>query len=445
MTREGARRLWPFSNRSHSKPRTSLSEGLGGRNNALGIIRLTLASSVIFSHAFPLGGRGEDPMLRWSQGRENIGGIAVLGFFAISGYLITKSGANSDIMRYLWHRILRIFPAFWTVLLVGALIVGPAIWMLDGHSLADYAHTGSLSPVAYFTTNWNLTIGGYGIYDIFITTTPYGKLVGSSIFNGSLWTLTYEWTCYLIVGVFVLCGALTRAKLLVPLLTAGFFALMIVHTVNPIRLGELSPYFADQYHITLPLIFLCGACLATYSKRVPLNDWIGASCGVIAIITLFAGGFELLGYPAIAYFVLWLAARLPARLRKVGAENDYSYGIYVYGFLVEQVLAYFGVYKWGYLPYAVLTLLITVACAWASWHVVEKRALALKDRGPGRGIRYWVARVLRRKPGAGTKASTATAAAAASDTAASSPLAGSSVPSSTSTASAAIQPRPDRR
>ncbi|PWG11974.1 hypothetical protein DF268_18615 [Streptomyces sp. V2] len=35
----------------------------------------------------------------------------------------------------------------------------------------------------------------------------------------------------------------------------------------------------------------------------------------------------------LAYALVWLAIRLPAPFRRIGARNDYSYGIYIYGFL----------------------------------------------------------------------------------------------------------------
>jgi peptidoglycan/LPS O-acetylase OafA/YrhL len=141
--------------------------------------------------------------------------------------------------------------------------------------------------------------------------------------------------------------------------------------------------------VSLPLIFLFGACLAVYSKKIPLDDRLGILSGVVFLVSLVFGGLGVVGYPAIAYFVLWGAARLPASFRKIGAKNDFSYGIYVYGFLVEQVLAHLNVQQLGYLPFATLALAITLVCAWASWHLVEKQALSLKDKGPGRGAKHW--------------------------------------------------------
>ena len=380
----------------------SIGAGLSGRDNAFGLLRLVLASAVIFSHAFPLGGHGPDPLLSLSNGQQSIGDLAVLGFFAVSGYLITKSGARNDILQFLWHRTLRIFPAFWVVLLVGALVVAPLVWVGGGRALGNYLPTGPGSPAAYLTQNGDLSIGQWGVYDVFAQTTPYGRLVGGSVLNGSLWTLKYEWTCYLIVGALMLFAVLKRVRPVVPMLTLAVLAVQVLRVYHPgwmaAHLPHLS-YLTDPYRVTLTLVFLCGACLAVYSGRVPLHDAPGVLSVAAAVTALFTTGFALVGPPAVAYVVVWLAARLPGPLRRIGARNDYSYGVYVYGFLVEQLLAHLGVHEWGYLPYAVATLLVSAACAWVSWHAVEQPAMSWKDRGPGRGLRFWFHRARRRVSG----------------------------------------------
>lgn len=112
--------------------RVSIADALAGHRNSLGVIRLVLASAVIFAHAYPLGGFGAGPWLTYTNNQVSLGSLAVLGFFAISGYLITKSGLNADVLQYLWRRVLRIFPAFWVVLLIGAFVVGPLVWVANG-------------------------------------------------------------------------------------------------------------------------------------------------------------------------------------------------------------------------------------------------------------------------------------------------------------------------
>ncbi|MCW4385026.1 acyltransferase [Salinibacterium sp. SYSU T00001] len=388
--------------------RQSLSEGMAGHHNALGLLRLVLASLVIFSHAFPLGGWGSDPMPLIVRNQETIGGIAVVGFFAISGYLIAKSGAGSDIIQFLWRRVLRIFPAFWLVLAVGALVVGPLVWLMEGRPLAGYFTLGGGGPVSYIVANADLTMRAWGVHDLFATTTPYGEMTGSSVFNGSLWTLSYEWACYLVIALFLVIGALKYARWLVVLSALGMLAISLSNTFFPTLVPSYLPMFGDPFRVNLTYVFLVGASLGLYSKAIPLNNILGALSAVVVLLSLAFGGWVLIGYPAFAYLLLWSAAKLPRQVQWIGAKNDYSYGIYVYGFLVQQFTAYLGWHHWGYVPWVIATLLVTFGCAWVSWHGVEKRAMSLKDLGPGRGIRWWFRwpreRIARGKPADGPPA-----------------------------------------
>ncbi|TQL48645.1 peptidoglycan/LPS O-acetylase OafA/YrhL [Homoserinimonas aerilata] len=371
------------------KPFRSLSDGMAGHRNSLGVLRLVLAGLVIFSHAFPLGGWGDDPMRSWTRNQESIGGFAVVGFFAISGYLIAKSGAGSDILQFMWRRVLRIFPAFWLVLIVGAVIVGPIVWLMDGNRPGGYlTNLGAGGPVGYVLLNADLTIRQWGIYDIFIST-PWGERGGASALNGSLWTLAYEWSCYLIIALFVLLGILKRAKWIVPLVTLFYFGVALSTIVAPGFAASIFPAFGDSFRITLTLIFLIGSCMGLYSRSIPLDDRLGILSAIVVVASLALGGWIIVGYPAFAYLLLWGASRLPQRVQWIGAKNDYSYGVYVYGFLVQQFTAYLGWHHWGYVPWVLATIIVTGGCAWLSWHLVEKRAMQLKDFGPGRGIRYW--------------------------------------------------------
>jgi peptidoglycan/LPS O-acetylase OafA/YrhL len=364
----------------------SLQEALGGHRNALGLLRLLFAAAVIVDHAFPLGGWGTAPFLRYTSNQQSLGGLAVVGFFAISGYLIARSGMTSDVLQFMWRRFLRIFPGFWLVLLVGAFLVGPAIWVAEGNDLGDYFTLAPGGPVAYLYSNWTLTIGQWGIHDIYLETTPYW---GGAI-NGSIWTLVYEWGCYLVIAVLVGFGVLKKAKIVVPLIAAFFFVAQVAALLlEPGALAPLFPTFGDPWRINFGLVFFIGATVAMYADRIPFDDRLGVLSGIAAVGLLRVGGFNTVGYVAFTYFVLYLAARLPRALQRVGAKNDYSYGVYLYGWVVQQVLSFLGVNGWGYVPYVAIALVTAFGLAWLSWHGVEKQTLKLKNWGPGRGLRYW--------------------------------------------------------
>ncbi len=71
---------------------TSLKASFDPRSNSIGFLRWLMAFMVIFSHAGPLGGfyGGQDLGTQWST-EQSLGGVAVAGFFFLSGFLITKS------------------------------------------------------------------------------------------------------------------------------------------------------------------------------------------------------------------------------------------------------------------------------------------------------------------------------------------------------------------
>ncbi|SIN70600.1 acyltransferase family protein [Agromyces cerinus] len=371
-----------------------MSDGLNGHRNSLGFLRLFMAVLVIFSHAFILGGWGHDPVGRLTHQQESAGGFAVVAFFAMSGYLVTQSGAATDVVQFLWRRFLRIFPGFWVVLLLTAFVVGPLMWKLHyGQSLGSY-FSGDTDggPLDYVARNFDLTIEQLGIHSLF-SDGPFGESTGGrSSVNGSLWTLAYEWRAYLFIAVLVLFGgvrklrfvALAAVLLLAIGLAAGTFA-------SPAPSSPLP--FVDAKFAKVALAFAVGSCLSAFSDRVPLDDRLGWFSWLVVAASLLQGGWLVAGVIALPYALLWTAVRLPAVFQKIGARNDYSYGVYIYAFLIQQVTVAIGWNSFGYVPWVAATLALTFAAAWASWHLVERPALRLKNRGPGLGLAHWRSRL----------------------------------------------------
>lgn len=94
----------------------------------------------------------------------------------------------------------------------------------------------------------------------------------------------------------------------------------------------------------------------------------------------FLSNPDVIAGPALAYVCIWLSIHLP--LDRVGARNDLSYGVYIYAFGVQELLAVWGVTHWGYFPYTLLSIAVTLCLATASWTLVEKRALRAKKWTP---------------------------------------------------------------
>jgi peptidoglycan/LPS O-acetylase OafA/YrhL len=370
----------------------SIADALRGHNNSFGALRLALAALVIFSHSHPLGGWDYDPTFYLWRSQTHLGDLAVFGFLAISGYVVTTSAANTDVVQFFWRRALRIFPGFWVALVVVAFVIGPVAWWASGEMMAEYFAPADSGPVSFLLSNWSLVITQAGIHDLFQYSTPYGLVVSYSTVNGSLWSLELEWICYVIIGGIALSGMLTKARLGIPILTGLFAVMTIANLVVPGSVGVIAPFFEDERLVRLLFVFFCGATLAVYAKRIPFSDGLGVGALVVLALSLWNGGYSIVGIPALSYAVVWLAVRLPKAAQRVGQKNDYSYSLYLYGWPIQQFAAQESLTRWGFTPYFLLCLTIAAGLAWLSWHLVERPALRLKNWGPGKGVQYWVDR-----------------------------------------------------
>jgi peptidoglycan/LPS O-acetylase OafA/YrhL len=376
----------------------TLAELFSGRNNSIGLLRLVMAVSVVISHSRPLGFGREDVGHYLFRSQTNLGNLAVYGFFVLSGLLITRSARRTSITRYIWHRMLRILPGLWVCLIISSFVVAPLI-MLREHGDLNGFWAGPDGPLQYVSQGWWTGLRQLGIHDLFRSTTPWGRRVHTSVFNGALWSLAYEILCYVGIGALAVLGMLRRARGAV--LAATVAALGVIwydswfagHPSGPVvtvprvvhapLVGEVNL----RWLVYLGFLFLIGALFDLYAERVPVNDLLGIASAVAFVSTLLFGGFYVLGFPAYAYLLVWLGVRLPRQVHWIGQRNDYSYGIYIYGFLCQQILASFGENRWGFLPFAAISLVAAGLAGFLSWHLVEKHAMALKNWTPRVGWR----------------------------------------------------------
>jgi peptidoglycan/LPS O-acetylase OafA/YrhL len=297
--------------------------GPTARQNAFGLMRLLLAGLVIVSHAFPLGGFGTDPTGYWTHSQVNIGFLALLAFFALSGYLVTVSMRRTRVLAYLWHRGLRILPAFWVVLIFGAVVIGPLAWMIERGSVAGYWSLADGGPVSYVLRNLSTYIGQFGIHDIFLET-PYGQLAHRSAINGTIWSLYFEMRLYLTIAVLGWLKVLDRARWLVPLgAVAAIAATQLVDQV-PALVPVIHGLFGPSWGPRLAAIFLLGASAALYSEKLILDARLAGLAAIVVVVTLAVGGFAVLGCVGYAYLILFLCLRAPALVLAGRAQQTTS-------------------------------------------------------------------------------------------------------------------------
>ncbi|WP_299953619.1 acyltransferase [uncultured Modestobacter sp.] len=341
------------------------------RHNSLNALRLFLAVVVIVAHAWPIGGFGETPHV----GDVSLGTLAVAGFFAVSGWLITASRLTSELPGFAWRRFLRIYPGYLASLLVVAFVVAPVGSALGAGPYAVGDGVGHLLA--------NLTLE---VHEYAVGATPTG-VPYAGVWNGSLWTLWYEALCYVAVSLLLTVVPRRWAR---PAVVAAW-AVVTVLAVAERSLGLEIRYDVDTF-LELAPFFFAGAVLFLLRDRVALHGLPAAiSAGWVAVVVVLDLGPAPAALP-IAYLLLWLGAVLP--LQRVGRRNDVSYGMYVYAFPVQQLLVLLGAHSAGIVPYVVLSTLATAPLALASWLLVERPAQRLRhvaDRFPlvrtGTGVR----------------------------------------------------------
>lgn len=355
----------------------TFAESLAGRRNSLNFLRLVFATMVIAAHAVSAGGFGTGVI----HGRLTLGTVGVFGFFAISGYLVAQSASRNSVGRYLWQRFLRIFPGFWVCLIVTAFLFGAVGWFeVPRHPMG--------CGLTCFYQNRSIP---YVIHNFFLRINdPYlkGTLGHYPLINSPLWTLFYEFLCYLILAALALVGLLRRRAAVLSLTTL----LWVAEGYVVIAQHQSGLSFDEQSLLSLAPVFLTGTVVFLYRGFIPDSGWIALSLGLAAFASLYVPlgqttfgpitNFVVVGSsidlfaPLVVYPVLWLGTHLP--LHKVGAKNDYSYGLYIYAFPVQVFLATWHVPSAGFLPYFVACLAATAPFAVVSWWLVERRALSLK-------------------------------------------------------------------
>ena len=344
--------------------RRTLAEAFDPRANSLNLLRLLFAALVLVSHSFPIGGFAGEPML----GGGSLGAFSVDAFFVISGFLITRSWLTSaSAGRYLWRRFLRIFPGYWVCIVVTSLVLVPAILTGEGHHVSAPYTNGSVGHWAVANSVVYIDPSIRGV----LRTAPLAGVI-----NGSLWTLGWEFACYLGIAALGLLGILRQRRTMV-LLTAAFLAVDAALWAG--HGGPLSGFYPATA-ARFGLLFLSGALVYLFADRLSASSGWAAAAALALGGSLTLGDYRVIGALPLAYLCIWLGATLP--FHSVGRTTDLSYGIYIYAFPLQQLLAVDGLAGTNPVVFMVASILLASTVAWASWHLVERRAMALKDWSP---------------------------------------------------------------
>ncbi|MFZ4928700.1 acyltransferase family protein [Chryseobacterium sp. Mn2064] len=340
---------------------------MNSRINNFDFLRFIFASFVIISHSYALSGAAEGDLLsKLTNGQMGFSYIGVHGFFIISGYLILKSLLRcKGLADYYWKRLLRLYPALIVVLLLTVLLA-PVVYE---SSIPYWRNT---SVYTYIPQNLTLFFRQKGIDGVF-ESNPY-----KSSINGSLWTICYEFSMYVMVSSLFFIRKKSFVKIVVVLL---FVASYILSVFQPYFMNGLFMKFelgsGSFYNL---MCFFTGGMVMTYLSIE--NKKTKTILILLALIILmFSTYFGLLLYTCyltLPILVILIGQSSTPYINRLGeVVGDTSYGIYIYSFPIQQTLMYF--YKMDPVTLMIISMLLSFAAGYLSWHLVEKKALGYKD------------------------------------------------------------------
>ncbi len=338
------------------------------RQNNYDFLRVFAALCITFTHSFNLLKLNEQEFLmRLTNQNVDFSFIGLTIFFSISGYLIAKSADTSiSFKNYLWKRFLRIQPLLIVVCMLSVFVLGP-IFTTD--SIANYFS--NISSYTYFRNIMPL----FGIQ--FTLPNVFTNNIAEPGINGSMWTLIVEERLYVFIGLIFLSKQLFK-KLFI-LLIALFNLIYIIH------IGFYDKHLFDYLNggnvyyalifINASLFYFLKIDFTKYSKSIMFYVLVLA-CLYLSSFYIIKDSIQILLIPLLVIAF----ANIKGFTNKAGKYGDFTYGIYIFSFPVQQILISEKLINNNPLLLFLFTLIIVLPMAYLSWHLLEKKMLRLKDR-----------------------------------------------------------------
>jgi peptidoglycan/LPS O-acetylase OafA/YrhL len=324
--------------------------------NNFDAIRIAMAFLVVWSHSFALyfGTEAHEPVSLLTAGVANAGNLAVDTFFIVSGFLILQSFQRSRTnWSFLKKRIARIVPGFMVATSVCAFVLLPAL------AGTHYTVGGIVK-----TLGLNLLLQGW-----FVNSNPFGHNHLQAI-NGSLWSIPFEFWCYLGVLAF---GLLKGGKALLVSVLIVVIALDVWTNATGKQWGggiiTKVVGWPNTWFRMAPC-FMAGMLVYVYRDLVPRSGWIVL---ISLVLLLVCARFLPLTAQALlpivlAYTVFYCAfSRQYFQAAKYG---DFSYGTYLYAFPIQQLIL--AVTVLSFPIFVGISMLLSGVAGVASWFAVER-------------------------------------------------------------------------
>ena len=346
---------------------------LNNRNNSLNLIRLILATFVLICHSNHFIGIEDsvNPIINY------ILYLAVPGFFVISGYLITASAMKNNLKLFFKKRFGRIYPAYLFSCISVVLLFAPITFFLNNNcnfNLISYM-TQSPSPLSFLVYSLPFTADSYTIGETLIN-------LPAVYWNGSAWTLIFEFGCYIAIALVIYSLKKIEIKKIhfSKLIFVIYILFLVISFFSPrndkLPLEGLNWINTAIYFFT---VFLGGSYVYLIKDKIIFSYKLLAlaiiACIIIMSVIPYHWAMELSAMPMI-YIILFISMTLKSP--KWIQKNDISYGIYIYAWPIQIVILsifiFYGIPQNIYL-YTIVSMVVIGLYSTLSWFLIEKPIL----------------------------------------------------------------------
>ena len=342
------------------------------KDNSYDELRFLLALMVLYVHSYALlyGEKIADPFTKIANFQVGLGSLSVYGFFVLSGFFMIQSlESNNSIKIYFKNRVLRIIPAFWMSLLLSSFVIVPLLAnVFDVKSALDF----TVKSGFFHAFGYAWTING---------AFPFNPIVDG--INGSMWTLKHEIGLYMLLPLFVYLTHNSRRLLLI--MFSIFFILSVANITTKFTLFNIPCCMAwifsiNEYpsFIYFSTYFFAGVIFYKYRENIIVSKRIWLILLIFFLLAIFFGNLKIISLFTLPYLILVAGATIKKRF--FSSKGDYSYGMYIYAFPIQQVVVHLYKNELNVWSFFALSSCITLCISIVSWHYFEKRILKLKNK-----------------------------------------------------------------
>lgn len=329
-------------------------------NNNFDFLRLLGAFLVFYTHSFGVRHMvAGEYLYRITNGLYNVGTWGMYTFITLSGFLLCRSITRMPVRHFLWNRFLRLCPAIIVCSILTVLIPGWIFTTLPGTVFFSHPET------------WHFLL--QNSIPVKIVMSLPGVFNGESI-NSSLWTIPLEIKFYALLMLAALSGLLNRRLVF----ALGWLLLLLFNTIFNKEIRSLGGMLNHIHSLAfLGVFFFGGVVFYLYRDKIPIrfSIWLLLLAAWLLTWKFYKPYLQI---PAAFFFIYTVIGIGISRFRIPFPAADISYGFYLYAYPVQTSIQYAWGNQLNFWQYFLITLLIIMALATASWFLVEKKALALK-------------------------------------------------------------------